>query len=760
MYSLKNTQISAFKRKPRRLVLRLLSVSVVLLALLWGSVATLTLAASSDLTVEPSSNKATLSLDQESTHNNEVGTAMLQITSAFTLQILHASDLEGGVDAIANAPNFAAIVEALETQAITDGISSTLVSAGDNYLPGPFFSAAGDQATFRDGGVFNDAYNELFGLVTPTVYNSLREGGGRVDISIMNILGMDATAIGNHEFDLGPTTFFDLMNPDFRDPAGPDSDRWVGTQFPYLSANLDFSNDGDLNSVFTDTILVNTAFGTGPDESTAGTTGVPKVAPATFIEAGGEQIGVVGGTTPRLEQISSPGDVTVKNPGAGTNDMDALASILQPVIDDVRDGADDTLGTGDDIDKVILTTHLQQISLEQELATKLSGVDVIIAGGSDTILADSQDVLRTGDTAIDTYPLVATDLDGNPTLIVSTDGEYKYVGRLVVGFDDSGVVVTDSLDINVSGVFSTTDEGVTALWGNLTDPFTDTTKGAQVKRLTDAVQGVVIAKDSQISGKTEVFLEGRREKVRTEETNLGNLTADSMLAAAQEISPSVAVAIKNGGGIRAQIGEVDKDGNLLPPQENPLSGKQTGEISQLDIENSLRFDNSLSILTLTAEELERIIEHGVAASGPGNTPGQFPQVGGLRFEYDVSQQPIVFSGTTGIVLTDGERIRSLEITGSMSDTIVSNGQLVGDTDREIQVVTLGFLAGGGDSYPFDVYGENVIDTGLGEQAVLSDYLTSNFTPTAYMIAETPPEEDTRIIPTSSGSIYLPAIFKN
>ncbi len=78
----------------------------------------------------------------------------------FQLQILHASDLEGGVDAITSAPNFAAIEEFLEGEVA----NSITLSAGDNYLPGPFSAAANDRETFRDGGVFNDFYNSLFGL--------------------------------------------------------------------------------------------------------------------------------------------------------------------------------------------------------------------------------------------------------------------------------------------------------------------------------------------------------------------------------------------------------------------------------------------------------------------------------------------------------------------------------------------------------------------------------------------------------------------
>ena len=128
----------------------------------------------------------------------------------FTLQILHASDLEGGVHAIEDAPKFAAIVDVLEDQFP----NTVILSAGDNYLPGPFLSAAGDRETFRDGGLFNAAYNALFGLPsthTMDAYAGLREGAGRLDISIMNIIGFDASAVGNHEFDLGSDAFAHII---------------------------------------------------------------------------------------------------------------------------------------------------------------------------------------------------------------------------------------------------------------------------------------------------------------------------------------------------------------------------------------------------------------------------------------------------------------------------------------------------------------------------------------------------------------------
>jgi hypothetical protein len=68
----------------------------------------------------------------------------------------------------------------------------------------------------------------------------------------------------------------------------------------------------------------------------------------------------------------------------------------------------------------------------------------------------------------------------------------------------------------------------------------------------------------------------------------------------------------------------------MPPVTNPLSGKKAGWISQLDIENCLKFNNKLTLLTLSAKDLVAVIEHAVADSAPGRTPGRFPQVAGTE----------------------------------------------------------------------------------------------------------------------------------
>jgi 2',3'-cyclic-nucleotide 2'-phosphodiesterase (5'-nucleotidase family) len=631
--------------------------------------------------------------------------------AAFTLQLLHASDLEGGLDAIERAKHFAAITEYLDENSGADG--SVILSAGDNYIPGPFFGAAGDSSVQDE---LRAVHNAIFGVSAPASLD-IRAGDGRADITIMNAIGFDASALGNHEFDAGTGVVRELIRADVRGTT-LGTIRWLGANFPYLSANLDFSADPNLSDLFTPDVLVNTAFQADPANLTgAGTK--KRLARATVIEVNGQKVGVVGATTPLLQSISSPGNTTVRNPGAGTNDMAALAGILQPVIDQV-------IAQG--VNKVITVTHLQQLALEKQLAGLLTGVDVMIAGGSDSILNNGRP-LRPGDTAVDTYPVQMTGADGKPVLIVSTDGEYSYVGRLVVTFDDAGVVTAVSPD---SGPYVTEPATVEALWGSTGSgagqPFEVGSRGALTQQVTEAVQGVVNAKDGNVYGLSSVYLDGRRERVRTEETNLGNLTADANLAAAQALDPSVRVSIKNGGGIRAPIGllvETPPGSGTYVPQPNAANtalGKPEGGVSQLDVENSLRFNNRLSLLTLTADGLRQILEHGVRATAPGATPGQFPQVGGVRFSFDPGRPA-------------GERVRSAMIMGSdgrSEDRVVQNGRVVGDPNRAIRVVTLNFMANpsapgsatGGDGYPFPALATAKVDTAIGEQQALADYLVA------------------------------------
>ncbi len=595
----------------------------------------------------------------------------------FQLQLLHASDLEAGVPALDDAPRFSAVVNALRPEFA----NTLLLSSGDNYIPGPFFDAGSEEALAPFVGVPSD---------------------GRADIAIMNAIGFDASAIGNHEFDRGPDVVASLIGPDGAYP---------GTQFPYLSANLRFEEESPLAP-----FVVEPAGAPEPNSITR----------SVIFERGGEQIGVVGATTPRLPIITSPGEgTTVLPPDA--DDLMALADLIQAEVDAL---------TAEGVNKVILVSHLQQFSIEEQLAGLLEGVDLIVAGGSDRLLADATDRLRTGDEAEGPYPVMETSADGNPVLLVSTAGQYEYVGRLVVEFTEEGVVLPMSVDEDVSGAYAADDQGVDDVDGEPDET---------VVNITDAIRGVLEERLSNTFGETAVFLNGIRNDVRTQETNLGDLTADANLAIARDADESVVLSIKNGGGIRDFIGAFDPDtGEPIPPPATQFYDE--GSVSQLAIENALRFNNGLSLLTLTAEQLLAALENGV--SEVEDIGGRFPQIAGVRFSFDPDRPA-------------GERVVTVAVVGEdeeVDDVVAQDGEVVGDPERTFRIVTLSFLADGGDGYEVFTEATNRVDleeeeaTGDArfapdgtEQDALAEYLLANFPDgDPYAMADTPREEDERI----------------
>jgi 2',3'-cyclic-nucleotide 2'-phosphodiesterase (5'-nucleotidase family) len=585
------------------------------------------------------------------------------ISGALTLQVLHASDFEAGIAALDDAPRFSSVLNALKA----DFPTVTLVLAsGDNYIPGPFFTASADPAA---------------------PFNGIK---GRADITILNALGIQASCFGNHEFDDNTAQVRNLILPDAA--AG-----YAGTVFPYLSANLNFAPDSSMASLVT---------ADGQDVTAMKN----KVAKSAIVTVAGQKIGLVGGTVKELRSISSPGNIGVS----------------QNLAADIQAAVDGLLALG--VNKVIVMTHLQQFAREFELAQQLRDVDLIIAGGSHSVFAKPSDRLRPEDFVASPYPTAFTSATGEPVYVVNTGSNYRYVGRLIASFDEAGRLT--GFDAR-SGAYATDIQGVL-----------DTGNAAPNATVVDVVTklaAIVDGKDGNRFGRTAVYLNGLRASVRTEETNLGDLTADANLWRARQTDPDTVVSLKNGGGIRDAIGAVSSSGGsvtLIPPPANPRVGKQAGEVSQLDIENSLRFNNSLSLLTLTAQQLRDTMEWAVAGSG---TPGQFPQVSGLSFSFVPTNAPMTYvrdaSGAPTAINAPGERLRNLVVVrpDDSQDLVVENGQLVGDPNRTFRIVTLNFLAGGGDSYFALTRGTQRLDlvpagTTMaftidgGEQRALADYL--------------------------------------
>lgn len=674
--------------------------------------------------------------------------------AAFTLELLHFTDQEANAATIDNIDNLSAVLNALRAQDLgDDGIADNTLtlSSGDVIIPGLFFEASA--AVFGSAGI--------------------------ADIQIQNELGLDAAALGNHEFDLGTAFLASLISGsapgDFSalSATALDGLDFEGALFPYLSANLGFATDLNLapleieGGLNTDT-LANV------------------VTSSSISNVNGELIGIVGATVPTIDRISSAGaDLGIFPTAFDSNptddQLDALAAVLQAEVDQLL--ADNPL-----MNKVVLLSHMQQISIERELAERLEGVDIIVAGGSNTRLFDDNDRIRDGDSDHGQYPLFVPNAGGTTTAVVNTDANYKYVGRLVMDFDADGNLITGSYDETVSGAYATDAQGVADLGAEgLIDP--------EIDAITDAIQAQIVATESNVFGVSDVFLNGNRsgtlaaddpDGVRTQETNLGNLTSDANLAyandivAAEGLGDPIVISIKNGGGIRANIGEIvvpagGTEAQRLPNgsmiDENGVEVKPEGGISQNDIQTVLAFNNGLALVDMTKLEIKQFLEGAISAL-PGGASGGFPQISGLEFSFDETRIAQVFDDATNTITIAGERVLNAAIVdadGNVISTIVADGEIVGNPGESFRVVTLDFLANGGDEILSTLSNPNRVDlqdldanggddgviTGAAtfaddgsEQDALAEYLNENFNPltggTAFDQPDTGPEADARI----------------
>jgi 2',3'-cyclic-nucleotide 2'-phosphodiesterase (5'-nucleotidase family) len=551
---------------------------------------------------------------------------------AFTLTILHNNDGESRLTGAPGNPDFGGVAR-----------FATLVD--DLRAEATRGRPPEGQAGRRGAILLSSGDNFLAG---PEFQASLEKGVPFYDSLALSEIGYDAFAIGNHEFDFGPDVLADFIESFGRNVP------------PFVSANLDVSDEPRLAALAADGTIV----------------------ASTVVRERGERIGVVGATTPLLPAISSPRNVKV---------LDDVTGLVQDQVDDL---------TGRGVDKIILISHLQNVNEDRALVPMLRGVDVAIAGGGDELLANEGDLLVPGDArAVDpttdqpfSYPVAATDADGAFVPIVTTAGDYKYVGRLVVNFDKSGTVlgVDDaSGPVRVSGVAPDAVEADMRIQNLVVDPV-----NAFIANLAETV-----------IGQSEVALEGRRDPgVRTEETNLGNLVADALLDAGEDNAAAFGVvppdvAIQNGGGIR--------NNTLIPP----------GPLTELDTFAIAPFPNFVSVVPdVPRAQFKEIVENLVSRIPLAD--GRFGQIGGFSFTYDATRTAQVVDNA-GTVLTPGDRVRSLVLDDGT--VIVADGAVVAGPG--VAIATNDFSARGGDQYPFR--GLPFTTVGLSYQQALSGYIVED-----------------------------------
>ena len=303
-------------------------------------------------------------------------TATVQAQDSFKLTLLHTNDTHSHHEPQSNGDGGVARQAAVLAQIRAEGGNTLLVDAGDRFT----------------GTLFHQYYQ------------------GRDNVKLMNALGYQAMALGNHEFDNGLEVLGKFV---------------AAAQFPVLAANISADDVPELS----------------------------QVAPSAVVEVGGQKIGLIGLVTAETPEI------TINFPGKEKLQWrDDYAAIVN---------AEAQKLSSEGVNKIILLTHIG-LGVDESVAAQLQNVDVIVGGHSHTLLSDTYK-----DAGAHIYPESVEDADGNPVYIVQAGDRTQYLGRLDLQFDADGKVTRARGDTILLSRYITPDPAVQTMLDELAQPINE-----------------------------------------------------------------------------------------------------------------------------------------------------------------------------------------------------------------------------------------------------------------------------------------------
>ncbi|MGF6356417.1 5'-nucleotidase/UDP-sugar diphosphatase [Paenibacillus sp. 4624] len=318
--------------------------------------------------------------------------------------------------------------------------------------------------------------------------------------------------------------------------------------------------------------------------------------PYLIKEVDGVKIGIIALTTPETMYKTNPKNVE----GLQITDPSAEAKVL---VNEIRSK----------VDVVVVLGHLGQDVSSTDTSFKVvkevPGIDVFIDGHSHTVLKNGL-------------------VSDHGTLIASA-GEYtNYVGVIDLWVDGGKVSKKTATLMDETGA-------------------KDIKPNENVAALVSSIQKKQEPILKEEVANTAVLLDGKREQVRTGETNLGDLLADAI----RDVSKAD-IALTNGGGIRSSI--------------------EKGIVTKGDVITVLPFGNQVVTLNVKGSDVLAALENGVGSYPEPS--GGFPQVSGITFKIDAAA-------------AKGSRVHSVMV-----------GDKALDPAATYTLATNDFTAVGGDEY--------------------------------------------------------------
>jgi 5'-nucleotidase len=415
--------------------------------------------------------------------------------------------------------------------------------------------------------------------------------GGAVNAEFVTALGIDAMALGNHEFDGGPDALLPFLD---------------GVTVPVVSGNIDVSAS----------VLVG------------------RIADHAVLEVGGKKIGIVSALTIDTAEIALPGPTVTF--------ADEIESLTADVAALEAEG----------VTQIIALTHVG-VAKDMAIAAAVPGIDAVVGGHSHTYLS-ATDPDRQGP-----YPTWVDTAAGGMVPVVQAGSYGKYLGHLVLTFDDAGTLIF------ASGNTIPIDASVVP----------DAKIAARVAELAAPLEEL----RARVVGEAATEIVGTRELCRAQECPMGNLVAEAMLDRARPLGAQI--ALQNGGGLRASI--------------------DAGPVTMGDVLTVLPFQNTLSTFDATGADVLAALENGVSQVADG--AGRFAQVAGLKYSFDPAA-PV------------GSRVSDVMVAGA-------DGSFAPlDPAASYGMVSNNYIRTGGDGYAMFVDAANAYDYGPDLADVVVDYI--------------------------------------
>uniref|UniRef100_T1HRG2 Uncharacterized protein n=2 Tax=Rhodnius prolixus TaxID=13249 RepID=T1HRG2_RHOPR len=404
-------------------------------------------------------------------------------------------------------------------------------------------------------------------------------------VPLLRMLGIDVMSLGNHEFDNGVSGLVPFLQQ---------------IEIPVVTCNL--------NTSAAPALTIHTA-----------------LKPWHMLTVDGVKIGVIGYLTPDTKFLASTGNVTF---------FDEIDSIKKYAEIAKLDGAD-----------LIFAVGHSGIKKDVEIAKKVSEVDLVVGGHTDTFLytGTPPDI----EVPYGGYPLMIEQHSGKKVPVVQAYGYTKYLGKLDLVWDDKYELVTakgNPILLNSAVAKEPNVESEILIWKSKLDGKLELKIGA-----------------------AKVFLDGL---CRLKECNFGNFVTDAITHFVVKNSNGITwteapIIVFNGGAIRTSIAP-------------------TESVTWSDLMTALPFENQLVRLRMKGSTLLKALERSVESYDVTRKTGfgGFLQVSGLKVEYAQSDQ--------------GKLVVRKALSRCGNCTIPFYSEI--DPNKEYSVVTTYYVSNGGDGY--------------------------------------------------------------